>query len=782
MRIGSRIFVVGAVPIATAAFIAVAAILLLGRIDQARTGAAVAGTVYRTLLTAVMARNDYLGAAPPARDAHQRRFFQLAHDARDELDRLRRPRLDDDRMREAEDSLSRFTEDMKRLVAVTVDSDRMVADMGARAATLIGLTDQARERQHNSNADILKSLREDDVKLHAARDIVDAAVATRLALASVSTGTAAVERAGPPTAGDADRELGLAFDVTRLRKDAGELAALLAAGGAARDEGVPVGDDLLPRIETLKSARGPDAAGDAAPARRTLDDVAHWSESVIKVFAALYRSIQEDEAELLNYSVQAHETELATQNIAIEILKLSKRSADALTRRDEGVARAILSTSGRLTDAIASLPISPLIQAEMIEAFRRWPDALRSTTDRVKEQNDIITSMDAASDGMIRAARALDASFGDNADSTARSIQLILVFGAAFCLLLGAGVAFVVARSITLPLRALQTRITRMAHMPDDTVIEDDGRRDELGDIARAANMFLGEIARRERALIKAKGRADSALDTLRRTQAELIQAEKLASLGQLVAGVAHEINTPIGIALTTSTVVDEEARTFRAVAREGRISRAALDRLVERVSEGAGLLTSNLTRAADLIQSFKHVAADQVSGERREFVVATFLHQLLTSLGPMLRKSGCTVSMESADGLTLDSYPGALAQVVTNLVVNASLHAFADGEPGRIAVSAEPLGADQLRVTVADDGCGIAPDHRAKIFDPFFTTRRARGSTGLGLHIVFNLVTGTLGGRIDLQSAPGRGSRFMVDLPRPAAAAPKVPVLEASL
>ncbi len=781
MRIGSRIFIVGAIPIVIAACIALAAILLLVEANRARSGAALAGTVYRTLQTAVMARNDYLHETPTARLFYEQRFFDLTKLAGAELDRLATLAPADRLTADAAMTLAHYSEDMRTLVRVTRLGDQMVGTMDVRAAFLIALTDQARERQHASNADIIVSLTESDAKLRTARDIVDAAYATRLALGSIQS-----EMATEQTAMNADMlaksRRTLSFDGVRLNAVAGHLMSL-QAGAYDLSGGASTPDQVIPSKIAAVMARldSPEAAVDP-DSLRAVQELEQWAERILKIYSAEYRSLHEQSAQLLTYSVQAHDTELATQNIAIEILKLRNQSAAALARRDEDLSRTIVKNSHELSDSIAALPISPLIQTEMIDAFDQWHDGLQSATTGIKQQNDLIKDMDGAADAMIEAARSLDASLSANAERTARSIQAILVSGAVTGLLLGGGVAYVVARSITTPLAELKARITHMAQDQGGGLIEDALRRDELGDIARATNVFLVEIARRERAIRKSKELADTTLDTLRQTQAELIQAEKLASLGQLVAGVAHEINTPIGIALTTSSVVEEEIQQFRLVASQKGISRAALDRLIERVSEGAGLLMTNLTRAADLIQSFKHVAADQVSGERREFEVETFLHRLLTSLGPMLRKTGHQVITECPAGLVLDSYPGALAQVVTNLVVNASVHAFPEGQVGSITVSVRKRGPDAVRFVIDDTGQGISAEHRSKIFDPFFTTRRAKGSTGLGLHIVFNLVTSTLQGRIDLDSVPGRGSRFIVDLPRVASAARTPPIEQEAL
>jgi signal transduction histidine kinase len=284
--------------------------------------------------------------------------------------------------------------------------------------------------------------------------------------------------------------------------------------------------------------------------------------------------------------------------------------------------------------------------------------------------------------------------------------------------------------------------------------------------MARAANFFVHELGRREGELRKAKDRADGTLLELRETQASLIQAEKLGSLGQLVAGVAHEINTPLGLALTMSTSIDGEVQRFAEKSRDGRVTRSDLNRLVGRLTEGSRLLLNNLTRAIDLVQSFKQVAADQASGEIRRFEMAGWLGEVLTSLGPALRKTPHQVSVACPPDIELETYPGALAQVVTNLIMNAVVHAFPGDRAGFIEVKVTRARDGLVRMTLRDDGVGVRPEHRARLFDPFFTTRRDKGSTGLGLHIVYNLVTASLQGSIAVESEPGRGTAFTIDLP----------------
>lgn len=262
------------------------------------------------------------------------------------------------------------------------------------------------------------------------------------------------------------------------------------------------------------------------------------------------------------------------------------------------------------------------------------------------------------------------------------------------------------------------------------------------------------------------KERSEAALAELRATQAHLVQAEKLAALGQLVAGVAHEINTPIGLALTTSTAFEHHVGELRRSVASGQVSRSQLTHCVDQLSEGTRLIFSNLSRAADLVQNFKQVAVDQAVEDRRVFDVRDWLVELMSTLGPLLRRKGHEVRLACPEGISLDSHPGALAQVVSNLALNAILHAYPDGRTGRLAIDVTRLDDGRIRIVCRDDGQGIPAENLKRIFDPFFTTRRDRGSTGLGLHIVYNLVTATLQGRIELESREDVGTTVTIDLP----------------
>jgi signal transduction histidine kinase len=253
----------------------------------------------------------------------------------------------------------------------------------------------------------------------------------------------------------------------------------------------------------------------------------------------------------------------------------------------------------------------------------------------------------------------------------------------------------------------------------------------------------------------------------LKETQASLVQAEKMASLALLVAGVAHEINTPIGIAYGCSTHLSGRTQALSAAFEGGTMKKSDLAAYVATADDSSRLIQQNLTRAAELIQSFKRVAVDQTSEERRAFDLLAYLEEIVTSLGPTLRKGPHRVAIACSPGIVVDSFPGALSQVITNLVMNALTHAFPPDTKGHMVIDATDLSDGEIEIRFADDGVGIPTDHQPKVFEPFFTTKRGAGGSGLGLHIVFNLVTQTLGGRISVDSAPGDGTTFILRIPK---------------
>jgi len=262
-------------------------------------------------------------------------------------------------------------------------------------------------------------------------------------------------------------------------------------------------------------------------------------------------------------------------------------------------------------------------------------------------------------------------------------------------------------------------------------------------------------------------------LRRLQETQDQLVQAEKQASLGRLVAGLAHEINTPIGIGVTTASHFQESAQGLARSLAAGTMTRSELGRFTADCESASKILLNNLTRAANLVQSFKRVAADQTSDERRTIALRSYLEDVLLSLHPQLRKTSHKVELDCDRQLQLDTIPGALSQVLTNLVVNSLVHAFDEGQKGLIRISAEANPGGVL-IRYSDNGKGIPPEHLTHIFEPFFTTRRGQGGTGLGLHIVYNLVHALLRGTVLVNSTAGQGTTFTIQLPQHLPAPPR--------
>ena len=769
MRISYRVWLVGGIPIAIAAAIAVVSWMLLKEAERARNGAVLAGTVYRNLLVAMSARDDYLQALPGGRAEHAVWFGTHAEQVRGDLAKLTEVTSDPEHRAapaSTAEALAHYEQRMHQFMVVTTNNDHLAAEMGVRVASLIDLTDRARERQRASNADIIASLTQKERKQRAVRDIVDKAQEVRAQIATVSLQELNRNYGSSwdaIAAADSKRALALA----QLRVAAADLSRfLLAEGRKEASEQVTL---LVRRYEYLVSDPGNPAKAepDEGPRRAQAgQQLADWSDRLITIYTTEERALHEEVAQLLTYSVQANETERSTQNIAIETLKLGQRTAEAFARRDATDASAILEESKSLSAAVENLPISPLIQTEMIDALEQWRERLTTAIGGLRTQNEMIADMDKTATAMVESAHALNDVFAAEAGRIGQFVLTILLLGATGGLLLGSGTAVIVARSITRPLQTLQQDMVSLAGNPQVGSIRQTLRKDELGDMARAARFFVTEIGHREQALREAKEQADVALSELQRTQAELIQSEKLASLGQLVAGVAHEINTPVGIALTTATTLGEEVRSFGETAASGQVSRTRFMHFVERMREGSQLLFANLTRAAELVHSFKQVAADQVSSERRSFEVAKWVQELLTSLRPVLRKGAYEIAVDCDPKLVADTYPGALAQVLTNMLMNAMVHAYPNEPGGRMTLNIRKLGRDSMVLTFADDGVGMTPEVLSKVFDPFFTTARSRGNTGLGLHIAYNLVTSVLQGRIEVASEPGKGTRFTITLP----------------
>ncbi len=256
-----------------------------------------------------------------------------------------------------------------------------------------------------------------------------------------------------------------------------------------------------------------------------------------------------------------------------------------------------------------------------------------------------------------------------------------------------------------------------------------------------------------------------TALDTLSLTQVELVRRDKLAALGALVAGVAHELNTPIGNSLVVATTMAEHGRTLAGEMAEG-LRRSKLEAYLVREQEASEILIRNLHRAAGLVASFKQLAVDQATSQRRSFSLSQLLQELAMSMRISIRDRPIRVELAIAPGLAMDSFPGPLSQVIGNLFDNCLVHAFEGDAAGTMQLAAAAQGPDRVAITIADSGAGIPAELIGRVYDPFFTTKLGSGGSGLGLHVAHNIVTGVLGGRIELASEAGQGTRFTLVLP----------------
>ena len=275
--------------------------------------------------------------------------------------------------------------------------------------------------------------------------------------------------------------------------------------------------------------------------------------------------------------------------------------------------------------------------------------------------------------------------------------------------------------------------------------------------------------------LVQANQSLESTLADLRQLQEGLVQSEKLASLGALVAAVAHELNTPIGNALTVASGFGQKAQAFEQQARV-RLQRQALEQFLADSAEASLLLQSNLFKASELITSFKHVAIDQTSSKRRSFDLERTIGDVLATLSPSIKHRLVRVETALAAGVRMRSYPGPLGQVLTNLYNNALMHGFPvdhEGAVGVIRVTSRRLEPARVVIEVADNGLGMTPDILKRVFDPFFTTRLGQGGSGLGMHIVHNIVVGLLQGQIEIDSQAGVGTCVRLTLPLEATGAP---------
>ncbi|XUM24716.1 ATP-binding protein [Bradyrhizobium oligotrophicum S58] len=456
-------------------------------------------------------------------------------------------------------------------------------------------------------------------------------------------------------------------------------------------------------------------------------------------------------------------------------LSLAPASADDARRNTETIEKTIPVMSSLADNDLQRLALQRLSArtAALRAGFSKLTDQLTNRTELLRNtidasQAETIGAIDGLSVKMRQHEQKAQATFDRTLkDISRRVLSIAVIF---LGVILSAGV--LIALSIRLPLQQIMASMRAIMLGDYDREVQGTEARDEVGAMARAVETFReNAIAKRktEDELRAAKEEAESALLELSAAQRNLIDAERLAALGGLVAGVAHEVNNPIGISLTVASSFARRVEMFEAALRspEGGLRRSQLEEFVRSSRDASEQLVANLQRAGELIQSFKQVAVDRSHAERRTFVLSEATDQIITSLKPVLKRAPITLAVDVPEGLFIDGYPGFYGQILTNLFLNAVNHAFADGRAGTISITARPRGADDIEIIFADNGAGMTPDVQRQAFDPFFTTRRNEGGTGLGLHIVYNLVTQQLGGRMMLESREGQGTTFRIIMPR---------------
>ncbi|MCK5313311.1 MAG: response regulator [Desulfobacteraceae bacterium] len=276
---------------------------------------------------------------------------------------------------------------------------------------------------------------------------------------------------------------------------------------------------------------------------------------------------------------------------------------------------------------------------------------------------------------------------------------------------------------------------------------------------------FIEEKRQYQTSLEKANKELKDSLDVLNQTQDQLVQSEKMAALGELVAGVAHEINTPVGIGVTAASFLDAKTKELKKIYKSGNIKKSELESYLKTIEDISSSILINMERAAELISSFKQIAVDQSIEKSRFFKLKNYIDGVLLSLKPKFKDTNHSIKIKCSENIEINSFPSAFYQILNNLILNTLFHGFKNMDKGEIDMVFNLEGND-LTFIYKDDGAGMSQDQCIKIFDPFFTTMRGQGGTGLGMSIVFNLITQTLKGSIECESSENNGIKFIIQIP----------------
>ena len=381
-------------------------------------------------------------------------------------------------------------------------------------------------------------------------------------------------------------------------------------------------------------------------------------------------------------------------------------------------------------------------------------------------------------------------STSDLAKKNQNFIFLMFIYGIGliiFSYIIAARLQSVVSR----PVLKLAVVMRRIGETSNYSLRLDEERSDELGTLYKGFNAMIEQIQHRETALNEAKNELknlneklemkieertvklkeanqelNQALDTLKKTQKHLILSEKMAALGNLVAGIAHEINTPVGVGVTAASHLETKTTELSNKFKNNIMKKSDLEKYLNVAEETNHIILSNLSRAAELIQSFKKIAVGQSSEEKRVFKLKEYIDSMILSLRPKLKHTKHSVIVNCDESIEIDSYPGAFSQIITNFIMNSLMHGFDGIDNGTIKFDVE-MYHDHLIFRYSDNGKGISHEYMNKIFNLFFTIKQGQGGSGLGLYILYNIIIQTLRGDITCESVEGEGVNFIIIIPK---------------
>lgn len=335
------------------------------------------------------------------------------------------------------------------------------------------------------------------------------------------------------------------------------------------------------------------------------------------------------------------------------------------------------------------------------------------------------------------------------------------------------------------PIKQLTSAIRNFSDFDQQKSVDDSrslaSRNDEIGDLFHSYFEMQDTLKKRDeeiksyqinleqqvqtrtQELKTANLELQKSLKELELTQQDLLESEKMASLGSLVSGVAHEVNTPLGISITSLSHLLHEAETIKTELESGQIKKSTLNHFINTTHEAGDISLKNLQRAAKFVKNFKEISVDQVYEQNRKINLGSYIEEIIASLSPKFKHTPITINTDLDQDIQLETYPGVFSQVLTNILINSLVHAFNSGkDEGLIEISLSRNESD-IQLLVADNGKGMSTETLNRIFEPFYTTNRGKGNTGLGMHIVYNLVTQKLNGRIKCESTLNEGSTFEI-------------------